>query len=132
MHSAVTRTPSAFAARTSAADCADRQVQHVVAATGEAREREVAGDDRRLGLGGPARDAEPRRPRALVHVTAADQRRVLGVLRDHGAGQRRGVLERAPHDLRVGDAVTVVGEDAHAEVVQLAQRRELRRRAGPS
>ena len=40
-------------------------------------------------------------------------------------GQRGAVLERAPHHAGVGDAIAVVGEDPHAEVVELAQRREL-------
>ncbi len=44
-------------------------------------------------------------------------------------GSAARVLEGAPHHLRVGDAVAVVGEDAHAEVVQLAERRELHARA---
>ena len=40
-------------------------------------------------------------------------------------GERGRVLERAPHHLRVRDAVAVVGEHAHAEVVELAERRQL-------
>ena len=51
--------------------------------------------------------------------------RVLGVLRDHRARQRRRVLERAPHHARGVDAGAVVGEDPHAERVELAHRREL-------
>ena len=53
---------------------------------------------------------------------------ILRVLRDHRAGERQRVLERPAHHVRVGHAVAVVGEDAHAEVVQLPERRKL---AGP-
>ena len=42
------------------------------------------------------------------------------------------VLERAPHHAGIGDAIAVVGEDAHAEAVQLAHRRELADRRDPS
>ena len=125
VHSAVTRTPSAFAARTRSTDARARHVQHVVAAAGELREREVARHDRRLRLRGPARDPEPGRPRTFVHVAAAHERGIFGVLREHRAGQRAEVLERAAHHARVGHAVAVVGEHAHAEVVELAHRREL-------
>ncbi len=102
-----------------------RHVQHVVAAAGASRELQVARDDRRFGLGRAARYPELGRPRALVHVPAADEIGVFGVLGEHRAGQRGRVLERVPHHLRIGDAVAVVGEDAHAEVVELPERREL-------
>ena len=100
-------------------------MQHVVAAAGELGEREVPRHDRGLRLGRPTGDAELRRPLPLVHVPAGDEVRILGVLRDHRARERERVLERTSHHVRVGHAVAVVGEDAHAEVVELAERREL-------
>ena len=60
-----------------------------------------------------------------MHVAAAHERGIFGVLREHRARQRGRVLERVSHHERVGDAVAVVGEHAHAEVVELAERREL-------
>ena len=66
-----------------------RHVQHVVAAAGELGEREVAGDDRRLGLGRTTGDAELGRPLPFVHVPTGDQIRILGVLRDDRARERR-------------------------------------------
>ena len=117
--------------RTRSVGARGRHVQHVVAAAGEPGELEVARHDRDLGRRGPARDAEPRRPLPLVHVAAGDEVRVLGVLRDHRAREHGRVLERTAHHVGVRHAVAVVGEHAHAEVVQLAERRELARRRGP-
>ena len=72
-----------------------RHVQHVVAAAGALRELQVAGDDRRLRFRRAAGDAEPRRPRAFVHVAARDERGVLGVLGEDRAGQRGGAYSNA-------------------------------------
>ena len=47
------------------------------------------------------------------------------MLRQHRARERGRVFERVPHHERVGHAIAVVGEHAHAEVVELAERREL-------
>ena len=69
----------------------------------------------------------------FVHVPAAGERGVLGVLRDHRARERR-ARTRAPRRITaaVVDAAAVVGEDPHAERVQLPHRRELARPPGPS
>ena len=102
-----------------------RQVEEVDGRAGELGEQDVPGDDGRFGRLRPARDPEAAGPRAFVHVPAGGERRVFGVLGDDGAGQRMGVLERAPHDAGVGDTSTVVGEDADTEGVELPHRREL-------
>ena len=73
-------------------------------------EQAVARDDRLLGGGGPARQAEPAGGLALVQLRALGQPRLLRVLRDH-AVERLDVLERPAHQQRVGDAEAVVGED---------------------
>ena len=68
----------------------------------------------------------------FVHVPAAHERGIFGVLREHRArAARPRTRTRARITLRVGDAVAVVGEHAHAEVVELAQRRELLAARGP-
>ena len=83
---------------------------------------EVSGDNRDLGRGRPARDTEPRRPLTFVHVSAGDERGILGVLGDHRARQRARIFERAPHHVGIGDAITIVGEDTDPKVVQLDRR----------
>ena len=100
-------------------------VEEVHRRAGDRAELDVAGHDDGLRDRRPARDAEATRPRALVHVPAGGEGLVLGVLGDDRAGQRRRVLERAAHHARAGDAEAVVGEDAHAERVELPHRREL-------
>ena len=75
-------------------------------------QQHVAGDDRLLGGGRPAGEAERRRAVALVHLRADGQPRLLGVLGDD-AVERLDVLQCPPHQRRVGDAVPVVGEDPH-------------------
>ena len=121
----VTRTPSALAARTSSVAAAVERCSTWYRPPVSGGERQVPGHDRRFRFGRPARDPELRRPLPFVHVPAGDEVRILRVLRDHRARQRPGVLERAPHHVRVGHAVAVVGEDPHPEVVELAERREL-------
>ena len=49
---------------------------------------------------------------ALVHLRALGQPGLLGVLGDHPV-ERLHVLQRPPHQPRIGDAVAVVGEDPH-------------------
>ena len=102
-----------------------RDVQHVITTARESGQREISCDDRRLRFRGAARDAEPGRPGPFVHVAPAHERRVLGVLREHRAGECAQVFERAAHDTAVGDAVAVVGEHPHPEVVQLPHRGQL-------
>ena len=89
-------------------------------------EQHVAGDDRLLGDGGPAAQAELGGDGALVHLGALGQPRLLGVLGDD-AVERLHVLQRAAHDHRVVDALAVVGEDPDAGggVVHRAQLGEL-------
>jgi hypothetical protein len=100
-------------------------VQEVQTRARERGKDHVASDDHLFGRRGTPGDAEAARPLALVHRTAAHERGVLGVLRNHRARQRSGVLERASHDTRVVDAVAVVAEHPHPEPVELAHRREL-------
>ena len=76
-------------------------------------EQAVAGDDRLLGDGGPAGQTEAARELALVHLGVLGEPRLLGVLGDH-AVERLDVLQRAPHQQRVADALAVVGEHPHA------------------
>ena len=66
-----------------------------------------------LGDAGPAREAEA--PGQLALVAARRRTGEVGVLRVLGddAAEGQDVLERAPHDTGVVDAVSVVGEDPH-------------------
>ena len=104
-----------------------RHVQHVIAASGELGEREDARatiDDlpRRAGRGMPSR--------LTTHLRACGRRaRGSGssaVLGEHGSREARR-YSNAPDATAVGDrhAVAVVGEHAHAEVVELPHRRKL-------
>lgn len=86
---------------------------HVEARAGELGEHRVARDDRRLGDRRPAGEAELGRQRPLVHDGAAREVGILRVLR-HDRAERRGVLERAAHELGVGDALPVVAEHRHS------------------
>ena len=89
------------------------------------REREIALDHHRLGDRRVAGEAELRRDRALVHVTAARERPLLAVERERAAGRRR-VLERAAHQPGRADRNAVVGEGDRARVGELAHLRQLR------
>ena len=75
-------------------------------------QQDVAGDDRLLGDRRPAGQAQDPGQLALVHLRALGQPGLLRVLRDH-AVEGLHVLQRAPHQVRVGDALAVVGEDPH-------------------
>ena len=122
--SAVTGSPRALAARTmSTAPAVDTWRKCTRAPVSSARITSRA-TITVLGRGRATGDAEPARPRTLVHRAAPGQGGILGVLRDHRARQRLRVLERVAHHAGVGDARAVVGEDAHAEVVELAHRRQ--------
>ncbi len=107
-----------------------RDVEDVQGCPGQRDEQAVAGDDRRFGDRGPAGDPEAARPLPLVHVPATAEARVLGVLADDGPRQRLGVLEGPAHHPGRLDAGPVVGEEAHAERVELPHRGE--RGAGPA
>ena len=72
---------------------------------------------------GHAREAEPARPRPLVHGAAGGEARVLAVLGQRDA-EALGVVEGAPHERAVLHAGAVVGEERHAERGQLAHRRQ--------
>ena len=73
-------------------------------------EQAVAGDDRLLGDGGPAGQAEAAGELALVHLRVLGEPRLLGVLGDD-AVERLHVLQRPAHHHRVAHALPVVGED---------------------
>ena len=88
--SAVTGTPFARAARTIAIEPAVDRCWKWTRAASEPRERDVAHHHQLLGLRALARDPEPARPLALVHVAARGERLVLTVLRqDHAEVTRR-------------------------------------------
>ena len=105
--------------------------------TGERRELGVPGHDRRLRCRWPPRQPEPAGQLALVAAgVGAGQPWVLGVLGDD-AVEGADVLQRPPHQPRVGDAVAVVGEHPDArrraghqpQLGQLAARQALAHRA---
>ena len=112
MTSAVTRTPAAFAARSTATVCGRRHVADVQPRPGLAGQRAVAGDDRLLRRRRPPGQPELRRDDALVRLRARGEPVVLGVLGDHRV-ERRGVLQRPAHDDGVVHAPAVVGEHPH-------------------
>ena len=87
-------------------------VADVQARPGLPGQRAVAGHDRLLGGGGPAREAQPRRHLPFVRLRAPGEPVVLGVLGDHDV-ERRGVLQRPAHDQRIVHAAAVVGEHPH-------------------
>ena len=89
-----------------------RHVADVQPAADVLCEQHVARDDRLLGDGRPAGEAEFARERALVHLGALGEARLLRVLGDH-AVERLDVLECAAHEQRVGHAESVVAEDPH-------------------
>lgn len=76
-------------------------------------EQDVAGDDRLLGDGGPATEAQLGGDDALVHLGALGEAGLLGVLGDDAA-EGLHVLQGAPHDHGVVHALAVVGEDGDA------------------
>jgi hypothetical protein len=98
-----------------------RQVAQVQAAAGHARDRQIARDGDLLGLAGTAGEAERGRREPFVHLSALDERRVLGVVGDHDLhAERLGVGEGVPQDPRRRHRVAVVAEHAHARVDHLA------------
>ena len=90
--------------------------------TGEAHEREIARHHRLLGEGGLAGDPEPARPGAFVHRSPGRELLVLAMLGEHEPEVGR-VLEGAAHEAGVLHTVTVVGEQMHAELGHLTDRR---------
>ena len=108
-------------------------VQEVHARAGELGEDQVAGDDDVFGRRRPARGCRGGSTTSPSCMRAAARRASASsaCCAITAPGQRRRVLERAPHHAGVGDARAVVGEDPHAELVQLAHRRELLARRGP-
>ncbi len=72
----------------------------------------VPGDDRFLGDRRPAGQPEQAGHLALVELGAVGQPGLLRVLGDHAA-ERLDVLQRPPHQHRVGHAAAIVGEDPH-------------------
>ena len=112
MTSAVTSMPRALAQRMTSTLPGGRDVADVQAGADVLGEQHVAGDDRLLGDGGPAGETEFAGERALVHLGADREPRLLGVLGDD-AVEGLDVLERAAHEQRVVHAVAVVGEHPH-------------------
>ena len=92
----------------------------------------VTGDDGFLGDRGPAGQPEQAGDLALVDLGAVGQPRLLRVLGDH-AVEGLDVLQRAPHEDRVGHAAAVVGEhpDPGGRVSHGARARPAGCRRGP-
>ena len=103
-----------------------RHVRDVEPGTDAGGEDEVAGDHDLLGLVRPAGQTEQRRHPPLVHLGVRGEVGVLAVVHDHGVEPGR-VLQRTPHDQRVGDGLAVVGEavDTGLGAVQFAELGEL-------
>ena len=100
-----------------------RDVGDVQVRPGQVGEGDIARDERLLGAGGAASQAEPGGDPALVHLPLVNERRVFAVLRDRQPEGAR-VLEGVAHQPRVGDGVAVVGERDDAGLRQLAGGRE--------
>ena len=109
MTSAVTRQPLDFAQRMISTEPAVDTWQTCSAEPDVRGEQAVAGDDRLLGHGGPAGQAEPAGHLPLVHLRALGEPGLLRVLRDHPV-ERLDVLQRPAHQHGVGHAPPVVGE----------------------
>ena len=113
MTSAVTSIPLRLGPADHLDGARGRDVRDVDPRAGVPGEHDVARDDRLLGDAGPAGQPEPAGHLALVAAgVGAGEARVLRVLGDDAA-EGLDVLERAPHDAGVVDAVAVVGEDPH-------------------
>ena len=124
--SQVTGRPSALACAHHLDRAGRGEVLEVDPGAGEAGQGEVAEHHQLLGLGRLAGDAEAGRPLPLVHVAAGGEHRVLAVLgEDDALAEAAGVLHGPAHEAGVGDAGAVVGEEPHAELGHLAERREL-------
>ena len=101
-----------------------RQVQQVDRRAGEAGQLDVAMDHQLLGDRRPAGHAELAAALPFVHHRPVGQGADLAVLGEHDVEPER-VLHRPAHQQRVLHAVAVVGEQAHAGVGELAERRQL-------
>src|SRR4051794_31698838 len=97
---------------------AGAQVLDVDAAFLVARDRGVAGDQRRLADARDAGQAEPGGDDALVHHAFAGERRVLLVEGDDAAAELL-VLQRLAQDAGAVDGLAVVGEAEGAALSQL-------------
>ena len=130
--SAVTRQPLDLAQRTISTEPAVETWQTCSRDAGVRGEQAVARDDRLLGGGRPAGQAEPAGDLTLVQLGAFGEPRLLGVLRDHPV-ERLHVLQGPAHQQRVGDAVAVVGEHPDRARPSRPSRRAPRAacRAGP-
>ena len=74
--------------------------------------QDVAGDDRFLCDGGPAGKTELTGQCRFVHLCTLGEGRILAVLGDDAA-KALDVLQGATHENGIGDALAVVGENAH-------------------
>ena len=112
MTSAVTRTPAALAARSTAIVCALETWQtcsRAPASLASAQSRATIVSSAVAGQpASPSRDATS----PFVRLRARGEPVVLGVLGDHDV-ERRGVLQRPAHDQRIVHAAAVVGEHPH-------------------
>ena len=81
----------------------------MIAAAGQRGEAHVALQHHCLGGIGDADQAEPCRELALVHHAFADEVGVFGVVHDQRVEVAR-IGQRAPHHLRIGDALVAIGE----------------------
>ena len=88
-------------------------VAHVQPRADVVGQQDVAGDDRLLRGGGPAPQPQHGRHRALVHLRAGGEPRLLRVLGDDPV-ERLDVLQCPAHEQRVVDTFAVVAEHPHA------------------
>ena len=73
------------------------------------REQNVAHDNRFLARRRPARQTEQRAPITLMHHPVADQIVILTMI-EHRHADHAGIFDRAPHQLVILNAMTVVSD----------------------
>ena len=87
------------------------------------REQNVAHHDRFLARRRPAGQTKQRAPVAFVHHAVADQIVILAMI-EHRQPNHARVLHRAPHQLVVLNATTVIRDCDHARLRERADRRQ--------
>ncbi len=102
---------SRFANQPHAAGRADVLAMNVMIA--KFRQQNVAHHDRFFARGRPAGQAEQRAPVAFVNHAVADQIVILAMI-EHRQSNHARILDRAPHQLVILNAMTVVGDRNHA------------------
>src|SRR5947207_14931234 len=88
------------------------------------REQNIAHYDRLFARRGPARQTEQRAPITLIHDAVADEIVILTVIQ-HRYLHHACILDRAPHQLVILNAMTVVGNRYDACLRKRSDRRQL-------